>query len=376
MRIAQVIDKLTAGGAQKLLVTFAEQARERDVELTVVVLWSNPRPAIVNDLESLGATVKILPGRGVANLRRLLQMIRYFRAQRFDVICTHLFHSDILGAITGLITRTPVITTLHNITMPDGAVRTFVWRNLVRRTAYCVVAVGQTVAAAHKNWLGSTRHEVLLNPVQSVRKHPPKQCTELRAALMGDPENTLILAVGMVAPQKAYTDLVEACSTICQPGSRNFVAIAGDGKLKDLTLLNEKIDELGLRDRVRVLGVRDDVPLLLSAADLFVLSSHWEGLPVAVLEAMSAGLPVVATRVGDVEHIIVDGVGVLVPPGQPTELRAAIVKMLDDPGQRQRCGRAAQEYVVRHHDPAIWLSRQLELFSEAIATRTQYARSD
>ncbi|NNF60390.1 MAG: glycosyltransferase [Gammaproteobacteria bacterium] len=368
MRVAQVIDKLTAGGAQTLLVTFAEQARRRGTDVTVIVLWANPRQFLVQRLESAGARVVVLPGRRLFNVKRFLKMLRFFRSAQFDVIHTHLFHADILGAVVGRMTNTPVISSLHNIATPPGKLRAFVWRSAVRHFCTCVIAVGQSVATAHEKWLGSLPCKVLSNPVQPVAGCSIEQRRELKQSLLGAADSRLILAVGMVAPQKAYQDLVAACAPICVPGSGNFLAIAGDGQPHHMAHLREVIEQSGAQ--VLALGVREDVALLLGAADVFVMSSHWEGLPVALLEAMSAGRAVVATSVGEVTNVLSDGAGILVPPGDIEQLREAIRGMLDDAGRRQHYGETARRRVAEQHDPAVWFDSQLKLYAAATAAPT------
>ena len=367
MKIVQIIDKLTVGGAQRLLITFAREVQHRDVDLTVVVLWSNPRQTLVDELERVGARVTIMPATRSTDLKRLSQLIRFFRHERFDVICTHLFQAGILGAILGKVTNTPVVSILHNISMPNGNLRSRVWRSMIRRGSSRVVAVGAMVAEAHQNWLLPTSCDVLPNPVEPIESLSAATRAEIRSELLGSHGDTLVLSVGIVSPQKAYVDLVEAISELCKKNNRIVLAIVGGGRDHNVAVVKAKIDELGLGDNVILLGMRDDVQMLLGAADLFVSSSHWEGLPIAVLEAMAAGLPIVATSVGDVPRAVVEGTGLLVPPAQPEALRGAIRQLLDNPELRVEFGEAAKRFVTQHHDPTVWVDRQLALFSDAIA---------
>ena len=116
--------------------------------------------------------------------------------------------------------------------------------------------------------------------------------------------------------------------------------------------------------RVILLGVRNDVPRLLAAGDIFVSASHWEGLPVAVLEAMAVGLPVVATSVGDVPDVVVPGTGLIVPPHQPAALATTIRTLLDDPEQGRQLGMAGRAHVVRNYAIEAWADKLLKLYSE------------
>jgi glycosyltransferase involved in cell wall biosynthesis len=102
---------------------------------------------------------------------------------------------------------------------------------------------------------------------------------------------------------------------------------------------------------VRFLGIRSDVPRLLAAADVSTLASDWEGLPIAILESMAAGLPIVSTAVDGVAELVREGEGILVPPGQPTALASALAQLLFDPEARSAAGRAAQSGVARRNAP-------------------------
>jgi glycosyltransferase involved in cell wall biosynthesis len=115
--------------------------------------------------------------------------------------------------------------------------------------------------------------------------------------------------------------------------------------------VHAQVTELGLGERVRLLGVRDDVPRLLAACDLSTLASDWEGLPVAVLESMAAGRPVVATAVDGVAEAVGHGGGVLVPPGQPAALAVALDSLLGDLDRCHDEGVAAQQVIADHYDP-------------------------
>ena len=129
-----------------------------------------------------------------------------------------------------------------------------------------------------------------------------------------------------------------------------------------------KAATLGVADRVRWLGHRDDVPALLAAADLFVLPSLNEGLPLAAMEAMLAGVPIVATDAGGTGEIVRDGVtGVLVPPGDPHALSAAIQALLSDRSRAARLAIAARELIEREHSAAAMVAETSRLYEELLA---------
>ncbi len=175
------------------------------------------------------------------------------------------------------------------------------------------------------------------------------------------------LAVGRMTPAKAYPDMVTAFAEVLatHPGAR--LLIAGSGERDIEAAVAARVSEAGIGQAVSLLGYRDDVADLMRAADGFVLSSAWEGLPMVLLEAASSELPIVATRVGGNDDAVTDGLnGLLVEPGDPSALAAAMATvMATDAGARHAMGRAGRELVARGFDLEatidIWLALYVEL---------------
>jgi glycosyltransferase involved in cell wall biosynthesis len=152
----------------------------------------------------------------------------------------------------------------------------------------------------------------------------------------------VLLCVAGLRKEKGHADLLNAVSLLSEMGTPVRLLLAGSGPLEGQ--LRATRDQMGLQGRVVFLGLRDDVPDLLAAADLFVLASHFEGLPVAVMEALAAGKPVVATEVGGLPEAVANGVeGLLVPPSRPDRLAEAIARLVADPALRAQMAEAAQQ---------------------------------
>jgi glycosyltransferase involved in cell wall biosynthesis len=172
----------------------------------------------------------------------------------------------------------------------------------------------------------------------------------------------MLISVGRLSRQKAFADLITAFTTVRQKYPTAVLVIVGGGQTR--AELVAQIQSLGLEGHVFLLGFRNDVPALLAASDLFVSSSHWEGIPIAILEAMSAGLPVVATEVGDVPLIVNEASGFIVPPAQPMRLADAITTLLADPDQRRKMGAAARLHVLQNYSPEVWAGKLCDLYLE------------
>jgi glycosyltransferase involved in cell wall biosynthesis len=188
-----------------------------------------------------------------------------------------------------------------------------------------------------------------------------------RAALGIGSEHLVIGTVGRLDPVKDQVGLLKAFSRLTDD-PRAFLLIVGDGPCRQE--LEATIGALGLGDRVRLLGERDDVPAVLSAMDVFVLCSVGEGISNAILEAMATGLPVVATRVGGNPELVTDGsTGFLVEPRSPAGLAARLRRYLEDPMLPAHHGRAAREHAEAEFSLERMVGAYEQLYDRLLDTR-------
>lgn len=371
IHVAQIIDTLRIGGAEKLQITFAAAAKERrDIKLTVIVLEDRQTP-FFEELKAMGVDLHVFAGAKLIDPRRIWRLVQFARKQRFDVIHAHLGTANMLASLVGRLTGIPVVATMHN-TRKDRYDHPFLETMALRYGASRVIAVGQAVAESYRPRLGSKKIDVIPNAVQPITESSQDEKDAARMELVGSLDRPLLLAVGRLLPQKSYDNMLLAADILRRTYPDFNLVIAGDGKLRDD--LSAQIKMLGLESQVKMLGARGDIPRLLSAADIFVNSSQWEGLPVAVLEAMSAGLPVVATAVGDVPLVVVEGTGLVVPPHQPEALATALLELLQNVEKREACGLAARRRVKETYGAAAWVDRLVSLYKEEIRTPAQLAQ--
>jgi glycosyltransferase involved in cell wall biosynthesis len=362
MHIVQMINALRIGGAEKLVVTFARAARTKDIKLTVITLRANV-PQVKQSVLETGAGVVELHHRKLFAPGRFYRLVRFLQQENVDIIHTHLAMANILGAASGWLAGIPVVTTLHNVSTgsENHAVRGPLESWLINHSVEQVIAVGQETAEAQKIRLGSKKIIVIPNAVEAPGETPASRIRALRQELGVAQESPLLLSVGRLEPQKGMDDLILAFKQLLVSYPDARLVVAGIGSLH--AQLNREIQEAGLESKVQLLGLRDDVPELLAACDLFVSASRWEGLPVSVLEAMAAGKPVVATRVGDLPQVILEGMGVLVPPGNPEQLAEALRLVIADPRCAAIYGAAAREHVLKEYSASRWADRLLALYA-------------
>lgn len=285
--------------------------------------------------------VDAVPMRGAWDLASVFRLAAATRAARPHVVHWHAARAHALGAMAARLAPGPRRVLSRRV---DFRVRgSWGSRLLYAMPPDAIAAISEGVRLA---LLESGVPARLIRVIPSGIDLAPFDAPFDRAALRGSlglaPEDVLAIQVAALAPHKSQTTLLQAAAALAGPAPRLRVWIAGEGALREALLAEHRA--LGLGDRVRFLGFRDDVLPLLRAADLFVLSSHLEGLGTSVLDAMAAGLPVVATEVGGVPEIVRhEATGLLVPPRDTAALARAMSRLAADPALRARLGARGRE---------------------------------
>lgn len=377
MRVLHLILTLERAGAQAVLRTLAACTPPERAQLVVATLEDGE---VREDLEGLGVRVVVLGPRRfgierpLAFLREQRALLRTLRqlveAERIAVVQTHLLQT--LDFLTlGL--REPgraVLWTLHNEDfLPAGRgpwerlkrrVHAWLYRALAGRVdGFVAVSEGVARALAREIGAGRGRVRVIPNGIEV-----PTARGRDRARPRGLPSSgRLLLTVGRLVEQKGQADLLEAFARL-EPGGQDLhLVLAGEGPLQ--ADLRAQAARLGLSDRVHLLGLRSDIQDLLEACELFALPSRWEGLSIVLLEALAAGLPVVATRVSGTEEVMRDGVhGRVVPPREPLALAAALRELLDAPERARQLGAAGRMRVLERFSGRAMAQAHLDLYEE------------
>ena len=367
MRVAHVIDSLHWGGAQKWIALFTEVARQRGVDVTIISLSpfteNNPYQ---NQLASFGANVVALSVARLYDFGAMPALTRTLRTHHFDVIQTHLSQSNILGTMAGNWIGIPVVATLHSTHLDIRGyhrARSLVEQIMLRHKAHRVIAVGNGVAEAHRARLGGKTIDIVANAVKPGIKLSDSERKSLRTDLSGDSNRNIIIAVGRMVALKGYAELLTTFSQTRISHPDIFLVIIGDGQLR--SNLETQASSLGINDAIRFVGWRTDVPRLLAAADIFVNTSHWEGLSISMLEAMAAGLPILATSVGEAPVLLAEGRGLLVRPHSVDDLAVGLDALLSSLETRQQMGVAVRTFCELHYSLDPWLDKILNVYDNA-----------
>ncbi|HWP35157.1 MAG TPA: glycosyltransferase [Thermodesulfobacteriota bacterium] len=355
------------GGAETLLLNLVarlDPGRYRSVVGTFRPGW------LTAELARRGIPSVVLPLRRPLDPAWLARALRLVRRAGVELVHAHEFTMNTYGTLLGRLGRLPVIATVHGKAYYADRTR--------RRLAYRFVgrAASQVVAVSHdvRRFL---LEEVGLAPEAVVTIHngvapPPPVSPAAAAALrhqLGLPAGTPVVGtVGTLLPVKGHADLLEAVARLA-PAVPDLTALIC-GRPLVLEPLAARAAALGIADRVRFLGYRDDVPALLAVMDVFVLPSLSEGLSLALLEAMAAGLPVVATAVGGNPEVVRDGEsGFLVPPRDPGALAERIGRLLRDRALARRLGLAAARRVRQEFSLDAMVQRYEALYARHLARR-------
>lgn len=368
IRVLLLITELNIGGAERIVQQLATRLPRDRYDVTVACLYDPS--AIAADIQAADIPVIDLEMRRKVDLRAPYRLLGFLRQRDIHILHTHLFHANLLGAIVGTLTRTPIIiATRHS--MEIGGVHREWMNRLVTSLRDAVVTVSPQVHKVEVDRAHASPTKIADIPggveVRAYRVDP-NHVDELKRSWDLETGDPVVGTVGRLVDPKGHGHLLDALAKVRSQIAGVKALLVGDGTLR--TEMERRAEALGLSDTVIFTGIRRDVPEVLALLDVFVLPSLWEGLPIALLEAMAAGLPVVATRVGGVPEVVVEGeTGLLVPPRDPEALAQAILTLLRDPDLRQAMGQAGRERVREHFSVDQMVKKTESLYQRLLAEK-------
>ncbi|MST31985.1 glycosyltransferase [Acidimicrobiaceae bacterium USS-CC1] len=342
LRVLHLIKGFDVGGAERIISLLVQVGDRERFDYAVAHALAGA-DGLAGPVRAAGVAVHDLGAAGQWDLRWVARLRRLLRDGGFDVLHVHLPYTAGLGRIAawslGPGRRPRVVHTQHNMWS-----RTEWPTRLLSGATWWMddadLAVAESVKADLPPLL-ARRTEVVLHGVDR-REVSVEAATAVRGELGVKVGEVLVVTVANLRREKAYEVLLEAARRLVDEGLPVRFAAVGHGPLEqEVRALHRR---LGLGERFRLLGLRTDVAEILAAADVFTLASHHEGFPLSVMEALGAGVPVVATRVGELPAVVRDGVdGILVPPGDRDALAAALRTVVADEGRRRAMTVAARD---------------------------------
>jgi len=368
MKVFHIISSSGMYGAEAVILNLSRILRQQGHESRLAVFANSKNPNLQLHERALaeGMESHIIPCSGQLDFSAIAAIRDRMLQTKADIVHTHNFKADVYAYLALRRSHIPLVATCHNWIDSDpvvtlyGKIDRFLLRNFT-----CVVAVSDEItrrlmkSGVRRENIRSARNGIDLRQFQAATS-----LAELKAD--GRP---LAGLVGRLGHEKGVDLFIKAAAAVLKtlPGA-HFVVI-GEGP--DRNALQHLIQELRIADSVTLLGRRDDMASVYASLDIMVSASRQEGLPMAILEGMASGLPLVATTVGEVPTAVNDQqTGILVPPGEPALLAGAILELLRDPAKRKQMGAAGRQRIEDEFSAERMTADYLQVYEEAAARTT------
>ena len=385
-RVLHPITRLIVGGAQENTIYTAAMLDPARYQVEVL---SGPQTgregSLVEEARDQGVRLTILPEllRQVSplhDLKALWRLWRYIKSGHFAIVHTHSSKAGILGRLAARLAGTPVIIhTVHGWSFHDHMhplarqVYILLERWIATFTDALIVVSDQDRLKGLQAGIGRPEQYRLIRSAIPLAEFCPDghHRQAIRKELGIPPEAIVIGNVGRFSPQKNPLDWVRIAGKIARACPQAFFLLVGDGPLR--AEVENEIKQAGLQDRFRLTGLRRDIPRLLSAMDIFMMTSLWEGLPRTLVQAMAMGLPVVANRVDGIAEGIQEGrTGYLVAPGDLEQAAQRCLHLANHPLVRQKFGLRGQRFARRNFDLRRMIAQIETLYDEIISQAHPY----
>ncbi len=363
VRVLHFVTGGFSGGATQVAIAVVNAARDsrsvRDsprIEPLLVLRrkWRTD-PARIAELERAGTPVATVTGWShAATILSLVKLCKHFRP---EVLVAHGFSEHLWGRYAGLLAHVPhLVHVEHNTRERYTPWRLMQSRWLARRTARIVGCSEGVRLRLLEMGMPADRTIAIPNGIR-LEAYADAESSAVSGRIPG------IVMTARFAKQKDHATLLRAVALLGERGLRPQVSFAGGGKASHRRVVEALVDQLGLRDQVQFLGLCRDVPALLMRHRIFVLSTHYEGMPLALIEGMAAGCAVIGSSVPGVREVINDGVdGRLVAPCDPAALADVLETLLQQPAEAARLGAAARATATARHSSELMHQRYEELF--------------
>lgn len=360
LRIAHLIECDGPGGAERVLAHLAAALQAGGAH-NLAILPANGEGWLARQLEGTGVQTEYFHLHRPLSPASARRLTRTFQQHRIDIAHSHEFSMSVYGAWAAWRSRIPHVITMHGGHYYAGRLRRRIALRAAIAAAGCTVAVSARLADDLRRDLWAWRAGIVTIP-NGVRYERPERVT-LRDELRLGPGDRLAVSVGNLYPVKGHQFAIEAVALLARKHPTLHLAIAGRGQLAEG--LAAHASERGVGARVHLLGLRTDIPAILAAADLFVLPSLSEASPLALLEAMFAGCPIVASDVGEISTALGHGeAGVLVEPGDVAALAAALDRLLSDSRSAHELGSRASDRARAEHGLSRMVHRYASIYQD------------
>jgi glycosyltransferase involved in cell wall biosynthesis len=355
-----VIDSLSQGGAETVVKNIVERSNH-----THTVCHLFPNKTLADPISAAGGTVVSLDQSFVYDPRAIMQLWNLLSGSEFDIIHGHLPYARTLARAISFFQRLPaVVSTYHNPPQAEKWSVAYVLDPLLGHVDSASIAVSKSVQREYESRAVGKAWQTIYNGIavsEFASQVADSDTDSLRTKLEISTDTPVILAVGRYVPQKSHSSLIRAMPDILEVLPTAQLIIVGEGPMK--SELREVVRTHGLSEHVQITGRIEDIHPYYKLADVFALASQFEGFGIVAVEAMAAGLPVVATRVDGLTEVVADGeTGVLVSPSDKSELVSGLLRVLE--GNTDSYGKAGRKRAEEVFGVESMVSSYDRLYSE------------
>jgi glycosyltransferase involved in cell wall biosynthesis len=375
MKVLHLITSITIGGAQDNTLLTIEKHNPSSFE---VHLASNPNGFWQERAQKAADVFHPLPNlvnplSPLQDIATLIGIVRLLRQEKFDLLHTHSSKAGILGRWAGKIVGIPVVHTIHGFPFHDFMPK---WKrqfyiNIERSVRpftdfFITVSELNRQEAAKLNILSLDNSQTVYSGIDFAKLDRPSNLQHTRHTLKIPEAWQTISIVGRLDEQKAPYFVIDAFAKVLEHHPNTLLLLVGDGKL--LNSLKSQVQQLGIADKVRFLGSREDVPEILKVSDVFALSSLWEGLGRAMTEAMLIGKPVVVPNIYGIPEIVHHNeTGLLFPAKDVEQLAEHLNYLLQHPEERERLGNNARQLTRQLFDANLMVQQIEAIYDRVLA---------
>lgn len=369
-KILYIHPSLITGGAERLRYMFLKLIDENKYDISLCCI--EKKGTLGEKIEKMGYRVDCLNMSSKPyNLLTVIALFRYLKKNKFDIVQTSLFNANFHGRIAAILAGVPVIISeehsehyqYNSFKFVPYILMDKILSFFTHKIICCCANVKSSISRLEH--IPEDKFKVIINAID-CREPVPGGGREEARKIMGVNESDIVIGnVSMLCRRKMQSVLVEAFAEVVKSHANAKLVFIGEEYLpakEELVVLAQKLNVI---DKIIFMGRRDDVYLLLKGIDIFVLSSLHEGIPLAFLEAMFTGVPVISTDVGGVSEVIKHNInGILLPAGASDKMAAAIKDLIGDPGKRHSLSQKGRETVLRHHTAQRYVDEMCFLYSD------------
>jgi glycosyltransferase involved in cell wall biosynthesis len=365
IKILHLIASRGIGGAERILLTLLKNIDRGKFELILgaFVDQGKGKDFFWNKAKELDLPLEPIKYKNPYNFLQILQLSRILKKHHPDIIHTHGYKTNVLGFLVAKLFKIPIVTTVHGL--HSGRNKPMIWASLkLLRHFNRIIAVSDQIKGELRTQKVPPKKMITVRNVPPIKTQENSTKASTFREEIGIPRNAKLIGfVGRLEPIKGCSQFIRTIPRVTKSNPDSFFVVVGDGPERNS--LESLARQLRIENRVCFCGFRDDPMNVFQSLDLYVLSSLSEGIPVAMLEAMSHGVPVIATRVGGIPEVIKDRVnGILVPPQNPMYLVESILESLNNPNEAAKRALEAKKTIINKYSIEKWVEKIQNIYLE------------